>query len=73
MEIVVISEKSPYLEEVARLGRANADTLGFLPRGAFTKYATDNRIFVALDEEKKVIGYLLSATSAKKRRSSFSA
>lgn len=67
MEIVAINEKSPYLQEVVELGRANANTLGFLPRGAFIKYAANNQILVALDEKKKLIGYLLYASSSKER------
>ena len=66
MQIAIVNEASPYLEEVVKLAGANADTLGFLPRGAFISYATDRQILVALDEEKKVLGYLLYATSEKK-------
>lgn len=67
MEIVAVTEKSPYLQEVVELGRANANTLGFLPRGAFIKYAANNQILVALDEKRTLIGYLLYAISSKER------
>ena len=67
MEIAIINDRSPHLDEVIELGQANTDTLGFLPWGAFIKYAADNQILVAIDEEKKVIGYLLYATSSRKR------
>ncbi len=67
MEIFAIDEMSPYLQEVMELGRANTNKLGFLPRGAFVKYAADNQIFVALDKERKIIGYLLYATSSKEK------
>lgn len=67
MEIFAIDEISPYLQEVIELGSANANTLGFLPRGAFVKYAADNQILVALDKERKIIGYLLYATSSKEK------
>jgi len=66
VELATINEKSPYLEEVIELGQANANTVGFLPRGAFIRYAAENQILVAFDKRKMVIGYLLYATSAKK-------
>jgi hypothetical protein len=66
MKIVTINDKSPYLQEVLQLGRANTDTLGFLPEGAFNKYAEDGKVVVALGERDRVIGYLLYGTSTRK-------
>lgn len=66
MEIATINEQSSFLEDVIELGRANANTLGFLPRGAFSKYASEGQILVAYDERQELIGYLLYATSTKK-------
>ncbi len=66
MKITTIDQKSPYLEEIISLSRSNAEILGFLPRGAFIKYATDNQIFVALNDDKEVLGYLLYGISYKK-------
>jgi predicted nucleic acid-binding protein/GNAT superfamily N-acetyltransferase len=66
MEIVAIGERSDHLEEVIELARANAATLGFLPRGAFIKYASENQLLVALDESREVLGYLLYGTSRRK-------
>lgn len=66
MKIVFVSEKSIHLEKVMKLGKENADTLGFLPKGAFIKYARDNQLLAALDQKQFVIGYLLYAVSVKK-------
>ena len=35
IEIIVIDDKSPYLESVIELGDANTKTLSFFPRGGF--------------------------------------
>lgn len=66
MQIVIVNEESPYLKEVMKLARANAGTLGFLPKGAFINYATHSQILVAIDGKKNVLGYLLYGTSRKK-------
>jgi GNAT superfamily N-acetyltransferase len=62
---LAIGPKSPHLEQVIELGRANADTLGFLPEGAFIKYARDKQILVAVDDGE-VLGYLLYGVSRRK-------
>jgi len=59
MKIITIDEKSPYLEKVIELAQLNASTLGFLPKGAFFNQAANEQIFVAIDENERVIGYLL--------------
>jgi len=66
VDIVTIDEKSPQFEEVVELGRANAATLGFLPRGAFRQYAKNSQLLVALDDERRVLGYLLYGTTRRK-------
>ena len=63
MKIITINKESPYLEDVIRLADANTSTLGFLPREAFLNHATDKRIFVALDDDENVMGYLLYGTN----------
>ncbi len=57
--IEVIDDKSPHLETVIHLGDANKDTLGFFPKGAFENKASKELIIVALNEDKKCIGYLM--------------
>ena len=66
MQIGIVNEESPYLKEVMKLARANAGTLGFLPKGAFVNYAAHNQILIAIDGKKNVLGYLLYGTSRKK-------
>ncbi len=59
MNLFVIDDKSPYLEQVIHLGDANKPTLGLFPRGAFYARAVQEQIIVALDENKNLLGYLL--------------
>jgi GNAT superfamily N-acetyltransferase/predicted nucleic acid-binding protein len=66
VRVVAVDAESPYLDEVISMGRANAATLGFLPKGAFVAYAVDNRVLVALGEDEQVLGYLVYATSVRK-------
>lgn len=57
--VVAIDDKSPHLETVKALWRANSATLGFLPEGAFVDYASQRHILVALDSSGECVGYLL--------------
>ncbi len=50
IRIESIDERSPYLEDVKRLWRANSDWLGFYPEGAFLDRARRGQIIVALNE-----------------------
>lgn len=59
VSVLTIDDKSEHLETVKVLWRANSDTLGFLPDGAFTDYASQRRILVALDSAGACVGYLL--------------
>lgn len=59
MQIILVNNTSPFLNEVIRLADENSSTLGFLPKDAFFKHAADQRIFVAIDEQDNVLGYLL--------------
>jgi predicted GNAT family acetyltransferase len=61
VNIEKISINSPYLEEVKKLGRANAKTLGHFPNGAFDDYAKRKQILIAIDKQNKFLGYLLYA------------
>lgn len=67
MTIEVISSlDSPYLAVVKKLGKSNAGTLGFLPEGAFDDYARKGQIYIALDEQKNCLGYLLFRVAKRK-------
>jgi predicted nucleic acid-binding protein/GNAT superfamily N-acetyltransferase len=66
MRIVAIGERSRHLKQVIELAHANTATLGFLPKGAFVKHAGENKLLVALDESREVLGYLLYGTSRRK-------
>lgn len=59
MAVTDIDDKSPHLEAVKTLWRANSATLGFLPEGAFVDYASQRHILVALDSSGVCVGYLL--------------
>jgi ribosomal protein S18 acetylase RimI-like enzyme len=59
MSVVIIDEKSAHLEAVKTLWRANSDSLGYLPDGAFLEYASQRRILVAEDSSRACVGYLL--------------
>lgn len=50
---------TPHLERVLSLHRANARTLGFLPKGAFEEHARLRQIIVVLDGSGVCIGYVL--------------
>ncbi|MGD1910896.1 MAG: GNAT family N-acetyltransferase [Rivularia sp. (in: cyanobacteria)] len=63
MKIQSIDEKSPYLQEVIKLGDKNRKTLGFLPDRAFAESAKKRKILVAIDSEKNCVGYLLFRSS----------
>lgn len=58
MRVEVITQSSPHLAKVKRLGRDNAATLGFFPEGAFDEYASKKNIFVAIDDAGECVGYL---------------
>ena len=58
MAVFVIDETSQHLQTVKRLWRENSQTLGFLPDGAFSDYASKHGILVALDSSG-CVGYLL--------------
>ena len=58
-KIEAIDNHSPYLATVIKLGRANSNTLGYFPKGAFEDHAALRQILVALDSEGGCVGYLL--------------
>ena len=62
MKIEAIDINSPHLVAVKKLGKQNAQTLGFLPEGAFDERAKERQIIVALDNKNECIGYLLYRT-----------
>lgn len=47
------------LQEVVKLGDANKQTLGLLPRQAFSDYASKEGIVAAVTEESELAGYVL--------------
>src|SRR5688572_24705026 len=57
--IEVIDDKSPHLQTVKALWRANSKTLGRFPQGAFAERAAHRQILVALAPQLGCIGYLL--------------
>ncbi len=59
IKIEPIDNYSQHLATVKRLGRANSETLGHLPNGAFEDHAARRQILVALDSEDSCVGYLL--------------
>jgi len=57
MRIIPLTMGSLYIDDVARLWRANKSTLGFFPEVALNDYAKRGGILAALDPE--LVGYLL--------------
>ncbi|MDZ4786735.1 MAG: GNAT family N-acetyltransferase [bacterium] len=66
VNIEKIASNSTYVEAVKKLGRANAKTLGHLPKGAFDDYAKREQILTAVDTEGNLLGYLLFANPHRK-------
>ncbi|MBX2999274.1 MAG: GNAT family N-acetyltransferase [Caldilineaceae bacterium] len=64
MNVMVINQQSIYLNEVIRLADENSNTLGFMPRDAFSQHAQNGRILVAL-QDSEVLGYLLYGVNSK--------
>ncbi|MEM7593769.1 MAG: GNAT family N-acetyltransferase [Cyanobacteria bacterium P01_A01_bin.83] len=67
MEIQVIDERSPYLEQVIELGDANRKTLGGFTKGAFIEHAKKGFIIIALNSQSQLLGYLMYAIRQKDR------
>ena len=63
--IIPLAAKSPQMEKVIDLARANSSTLGFLPRSAFISSAARKQLLVALDDNQDTLGYLLYGTTRK--------
>lgn len=63
MKLGLIDHRSPHLETVKALGKANAATLGFLPEGAFEEYAARRNIIVAINPKGECVGYCLFRVS----------
>lgn len=59
IKIEAINQNSLHLETVMALGRENAKTLGFMPKGGFVDHAAQGHIFVALSAQGKCIAYLM--------------
>jgi len=57
--VKAINEESPFLSRVRTLWRANSDTLGFFPKGAFEDYARKKQILVAVSSGETFAGYLM--------------
>lgn len=67
VEIVSVDSPSPYLEAVKKLWRANSDTLGMMPDGAFNEHASDGHILGAVESDQ-ILGYLLFRTAKGKAK-----
>lgn len=63
MRIEIVDQYSPHLPAIKALGRADAQTLGFFPEGAFEDYAARRGILVALDDSDQCLGYVLYRTT----------
>ncbi len=59
MRVEILRGASSQLNQVKKLWRVNAETLGFFPEGAFDEYASKSCILVASDEVNGLAGYLL--------------
>ena len=57
MRIVTVEPDSQLLADVVSLGRQNARTLGFFPKGAFHDYAARGHIRACVDDQR-MVGYL---------------
>jgi predicted nucleic acid-binding protein/predicted GNAT family acetyltransferase len=63
MSVVIVDEKSPYLESVKVLWRANSATLGYFTNGAFVDHANQGHILGVIGSSGECVGYLLYRTS----------
>lgn len=59
MKINTINEKSPLLNKLIELGDKNRNNLGFFPREAFVRSASEKLILCAVDDTGQLCGYLL--------------
>jgi GNAT superfamily N-acetyltransferase len=66
--IVEIFKDTSRLDDIKKLWRANAATLGFFPDGAFHESASKGCILVARerDKDKEIVGYLLFRKSSER-------
>lgn len=67
VEIVCVDPLSPYLNAVKTLWRANSNTLGMMPDGAFNEHASESHILGAVESDQ-FLGYLLFRTSKGKAK-----
>ncbi len=54
-----VANSNSSLNEIKKLWREYADTLGFFPEGAFEHYAQKGQIIIAIDSSNTLLGYLL--------------
>jgi len=66
-KVINIDEKSPYLNDVIKLGDTNSKTLGFLAKGAFHNFAIKKLILIAKNAKGDFCGYLLYSINQKDR------
>lgn len=64
--VVVVDRESQYVAAIKKLWRANSDTLGFLPDGAFDDYFRLKHVLAAIGECGDLLGYLLFRTTRDK-------
>lgn len=67
MEFKFIDHTDPFLDQVIELGKKNSQTLGLMPRDAYTQQARKKCIVVAF-EANKLIGYCLFRLTLTKHR-----
>jgi len=58
MRVVLLDPESNMLDKVIELANENSITLGFFPKGAFEQKMKENKIIVAI-QDNKLLGYLL--------------
>lgn len=59
MKVIEIKNKPHLLDDVIKIGDANKKHLGFYPREAFKKSASEGKIICAIDDRENLFGYLL--------------
>lgn len=62
-----IPNTTPEFTKVLEMAQVNSETLGFLPKGAFSSYATRGQLIGAFAKKNRLIGYLLYAINLKGR------
>lgn len=68
VKILVIDEKSPYLDQVIKLGDENSKTLSFTNYSIFMQCAEKKQIIIAINCDHDLLGYLMYRVAVKDNR-----